>query len=374
MRLQLRKPRSALLTVRGVAALLTAATLQSSFAMADHPGGAGSGLGVGPAITIPATTLSRGQFAPFLLHEHIGMQTLSNQQLIDAAARHEHVHSVSSVQSISLGAAYGVTEDLTISLRLPFVRRTDIREGAHEHGPGGVAINSVDQRGDASGVSDLLLFGEWRFLKKPVAAVEAALLAGVELPSGQTDVRDRSGRLFETEFQPGSGSTDPLIGLALTRQFGPWSLDGNILHQFATTGAQRTNLGDRFGYNAALSYRLFGYSAADAEPGHTHSLKEHVHVHDDGHVHVHEPEQPPSSTFTLDGIVELNGRWEGQERVAGVRDPNTGGNVVYLSPGLRASYGNMSRFVSVGVPIVNNPNGLQSKPAFRVASGITLSF
>jgi hypothetical protein len=318
--------------------------------------------------------LSRGQFAPFLLHEHIGMQTLSNQQLIAAAARHEHVHSVSSVQSISLGGAYGITDDLTISLRLPFVRRTDIREGAHEHGPGGVATNSVERRGEASGVGDLLLLGEWRFLKEPVAAVEAALLAGVKLPSGQTDVRDHSSRRFETEFQPGSGSTDPLIGLALTRRFGPWSLDGNILHQFATTGAQRTNLGDRFVYNAALSYRLFGGSAADAEPAHSHSPTKHVHVHDDGHVHVHEPEEAPSPTFTLDGILELNGRWEDNERVAGVRDPNTGGNVVYLSPGLRVSYGNMSGFVSVGVPIVNDPNGLQSKPAYRVASGITLSF
>jgi hypothetical protein len=48
--------------------------------------------------------------------------------------------------------------------------------------------------------------------------------------------------------------------------------------------------------------------------------------------------------------------------------------VVYLSPGLRVSYTNMSGFVSVGVPIVNDPNGLQSKPAYRVASGITLSF
>jgi hypothetical protein len=300
---------------------------------------------------------------PFLLHEHIGMQTLSNQQLIDAAARHEHVHSVSSVQSISLGAAYGVTEDFTISLRLPFVRRTGIREGAHEHGAGGVAMNTVERRGEASGVGDLLLLGQWRFLKEPVVAPEAALLAGVKLPSGQTDIRDRSGRRFETEFQPGSGSTDPLIGLALTRQFGPWSLDGNILHQFATAGAQRTNLGDRFVYNAALSYRLFGHSEAG-----------HVHVHDDGHVHVHEPEQPASPTFTLDGILEMNGRWEGQEQIAGVRDPNTGGNVVYLSPGLRASYGNMSGFVSVGVPIVNDPNGLQSKPAYQVASGIALSF
>src|SRR5215218_7222948 len=79
-------------------------------------------------------------------------------------------------------------------------------------------------------------------------------------------VYDRQGERFETEFQPGSGSYDPLAGLALSQRLGRWSFDTNVLYVFANKGAQRTNLGDRFQYNGALSYRLFG-SAAEETPG-----------------------------------------------------------------------------------------------------------
>jgi hypothetical protein len=57
-----------------------------------------------------------------------------------------------------------------------------------------------------------------------------------------------------------------------------------------------------------------------------------------------------------------------------VKDRNSGGNTVYLSPGLRASYGRFSGFVSVGLPVVNHMNGLQSKPSYRVVSGLALRF
>jgi hypothetical protein len=83
-------------------------------------------------------------------------------------------------------------------------------------------------------------------------------LVGVKTPTGTTDERDNEGELFETEFQPGSGSWDPLIGLAVTRGFGRWSLDSNVLYSLATEGVQQTDLGDRFHYNGAISYRLIG--------------------------------------------------------------------------------------------------------------------
>jgi len=60
---------------------------------------------------------------------------------------------------------------------------------------------------------------------------------------------------------------------------------------------------------------------------------------------------------------------EGREK-----DPNSGGNVVYLSPGVRVSYGGLSGFASVGVPVVNNLNGLQAKPGYRVVSGLAWAF
>jgi hypothetical protein len=49
-------------------------------------------------------------------------------------------------------------------------------------------------------------------------------------------------------------------------------------------------------------------------------------------------------------------------------------NTVYLSPGLRVGYGNVSGFASVGVPVVNHMNGQQSKPDYRVVTGVAATF
>ena len=43
---------------------------------------------------------------------------------------------------------------------------------------------------------------------------------------------------------------------------------------------------------------------------------------------------------------------------------------VYLSPGVRVGVDRFSGFVSFGVPVVNQHNGVQSKPDFRVLTGI----
>ena len=45
-------------------------------------------------------------------------------------------------------------------------------------------------------------------------------------------------------------------------------------------------------------------------------------------------------------------------------------HTVYLSPGVRLGVDRFSGFVSFGVPIVNQHNGVQSKPDYRVLTGI----
>ena len=41
-----------------------------------------------------------------------------------------------------------------------------------------------------------------------------ALLAGIKVPTGSTHETDLSGARLETKHQPGTGSWDPLFGLA----------------------------------------------------------------------------------------------------------------------------------------------------------------
>src|SRR6185436_15761309 len=85
------------------------------------------------------------------------------------------------------------------------------------------------------------------------------------------------GETFEAEFQPGSGSWDGLFGLAFSQRLNSaLSFHANVLAIATGTGTQDTNLGNRFLYNAALSFRLFGEGAgspldAYAHAGHSHS-------------------------------------------------------------------------------------------------------
>jgi hypothetical protein len=207
-----------------------------------------------------------------------------------------------------------------LALRLPYVLRTNIREGHHEH-VGGVALNTVDARGDSQGIGDAVLLAQGRFLNNVMTGTQAAFLIGVKAPTGATNRHDAQGLLFEAEFQPGSGSWDGLFGLAMTQRFGAWSLDGNVLYQLTSTGTQDTNLGSRILFNAAVSYRVVGATgdprAAFAHAGHEHKRSaKHDHTNGTAHTHVEAP------SWVVDLVLELNGERHEMQTIAGVQDIN----------------------------------------------------
>jgi hypothetical protein len=349
----------------GATALLLAMPVAAP-AFAHHPSGAGSAGGAGPIVTVPATTLEKGHSSAAVVFEYLEFKSLSDAFL----KNNNHVHSLDAIMSPSLLFSYGVTDDLTFTLRLPFVRRVNVREG-HVHGnpPG-----EVLELGDSAGVGDLSLLAQYRLLNSRATQTEIALLLGLSLPTGDTsvDTADTShpGR-FEAEFQPGSGAWEGSVGLALTKRFGAWSFDTNVLYTLVTEGTQDTDLGDRFQYNVALSYRLTGALSGPAglpAPMYHGGPKGHR-----GHKHAHEEVAPPKGP-ALDLVLELNGEWHERQKVAGATDPNSGGNVVFLSPGVRLSHDKWSGFLSFGVPVVSELNGLQAEPGWRVLTGMSIDF
>ena len=357
---------------RSIPLLAGTCVLMTTPALAHHPGGASNTGGAGPITTISASTLEAGHGAVAFLYEYIAFGGLGDTDLIDAASKHQHVHSIGTIQSASASAAYGVTDDFMVSARIPYVLRTDIREGHHEHLPGGIVSNTVDFRGDSSGIGDVTVLGQYRFLNNKATRTEAAFLFGVKAPTGATDRVDALGELFEAEFQPGSGSWDFLLGAAFTQRFGAWSFDANVLGVLVGTGTQDTKLGDRFLYNAAVSYRLVGYTPPEQHAGLPSSALAHGPV---PHRHEHPLEKIPAPPqWRVDAILELNGEWHDFETVAGVRDPNSGGHVLLLSPGLRIARGALSGFATFGIPLVNDMNGLQSKTSYRLFAGIAYAF
>lgn len=310
-------------------------------ARADHPTlGFGPGL-AGPIVTIAADPLPRHRWAFDLRQELIRFDEFSDAQLLSFAEQRQEAHSVSWLLTPSLGLAYGLTEDLTLGLRLPFVYRSGIREARHE---------DAEALGDPNGLGDLTLFGQYRLLHSPERGLHAALLFGLQTPTGTDERRTGEGERFEAAHQPGSGSWDPLFGLALNRRGQPVSFDANLLYHLATEGSQDTDLGDSLLYNAALSWRL-------PETGHSHEK--------DGH-HSH---------LAWDLILEANGEYRRKEETAGVEKPASGGHLLYLSPGTRlTAEGGMTASLSVGIPVWEDLNGKQSEPAYRLLFSVGTGF
>src|SRR5438105_2816037 len=358
---------------RAVGAALALASFALALpAAAHHPGGGGNTGGAGPIFTIPASTLDEGQTAVGIMFEYVRLRTLSDQTLTGAAlGGNEGVHDLKTIESASAIMAYGLTNDFTVSMRLPWVGRTGIREGDTSDPLNPVVVD----RGSTSGFGDVTFLGQYRFFNDKSSRMEAAVLLGAKAPTGATNRVDKQGELFDAEFQPGSGAWTGLFGIAGTHRFGAWSLDGNVLYILSSTGTQDTDLGDRFLYNAALSYRLTGAAAGQA--GHMHlggPLPEPMyHGGPKGSGHHHE-EPPAPAGPAVDLVLEVNGEWHDKQVTAGVRDANSGGTVVYLSPGVRVSVDKWSGYVSFGIPVVNEPNGIQPEPSWRIITGVSLAF
>ena len=105
----------------------------------------------GPSTPSPAPCWIRGQWVVGLTYEYTSFNSISDTALAFYAGQHEHVHTLRTIQSPAISLSYGLTSDLTISARLPYVLRTDISEGAHSHVHGGAALNEVVHRGDSEG-------------------------------------------------------------------------------------------------------------------------------------------------------------------------------------------------------------------------------
>ena len=314
-----------------------------------HHGGEGlTGVGVaGPIITIPAYTLPKKVKYINLLTDYTNFNSFSDQKLIELDKRGEHIHDTANLFIPGIGAGYGLTDDLTLGFRLPYVFRYNIRDIHEAH---------VGKSGNSIGIGDLTLFAQYRFLKNEKHNLHAALLTGLKIPTGVRRTKGSDGDIFEADEQPGSGSWDPLIGLAVSKKIGNFSFHTNGFYKFVTNGSQGSNLGDVVNYNLAASYRV--------NNNWIYNLNENWQNNN----------QKDKLSFDL--ILETNGTWSQKPNTFhGFVDENHGGNIIFLSPGFRCSYDKKwIYYISAGFPIIENLNGRQRAPDIRLVGGITRVF
>ncbi len=321
--------------------------LFSHIALADHASPSFETGSAGAIMTVPGTTLPQGKFVIGPSVQFIENDEIPDSELERLGTLNEDVHSSESLLNVSANIAYGVTDNLTIGLVLPYIERSNVREAHNDMG-----VGEAELAGDSKGLGDMSLFSQFRFYHDKSSDI--AIIAGIKTPTGETKERENDGALFESEQQPGSGSWDPFVGLSFNRSFNGIGISSNVLYTFVTEGQQQTDLGDIFNYNFAASYRAFS-----PEEGHRHQQ----HDHGFGIIDY------------VDLVLELNGDHRERVEINEMSEENTGGHTLYISPGIRLSLGHSwSVYSSVGLPVVNDLNGTQSEPDYRLIGGISKSF
>jgi hypothetical protein len=357
-------------------------------AMADHLSG-GFGLqSSAPFWTESAQTLQKGKFAFGLRSEYANLRPLSDSKLAalrtsdreanpsfypsghhddhddhgevgdeDAHARQADLHTVDYLLGGSFRAAYGITDDITVGFRLPFVYRNGLREVEAGHGEGH-SIHQIYDHGNSEGIGDMSFWGQYQFFND--SKQSAALLLGFKAPTGDTtntgfkrEYNYKSGKettptipeghtaRLETHLQPGSGSWDGMFGLAYGYDLGPVQFNTSALYTLTTKGSQDTDLGDGFNYNFAASLPVNAFT--------------------------------PCANCSWNLVLEANGEWRDQEKRGDITIGNSGGHTLYISPGVRFISGqNWNIGTSFGYAAISDVNGDQSRPDYRVMGAFNL--
>ncbi len=216
---------------------------------------------------------------------------------------------------------YGATSQTTLFGILPHIFKSVERDSG-----------GIRQEDRTNGFGDLTFL-----LRQTVYARDAVqrtsrlgLIGGLEIPVGSEDFS--------------SHSTDFVLGGVYTLQTGRHEFDADLLYN-VNTEARDLDLGEELQYDLAYELRLFPWQW---------------------------PERgTPSQLYA---VIEANGRSIERARSNGMELDDTGGTVVFLSPGIQWVTQRIIYETSLQVPVIQNLNGSQVETDFVATAGVRIQF
>jgi hypothetical protein len=244
-------------------------------------------------------------------------------------------HDEISTRNRNLVATYSRTFDSGwgFSVAAPF----SDREHAHIHNHHG---EQLLEEWNFRKIGDMRLTGRYQM---PLAGSEAAprsvgFVAGVKLPTGRTDVANADGDVAERSLQPGTGTTDVILGAFFHQQ-----LPQQAASWFAQAQVQRA-------MKAHDGFRPGGQLTADL--GYAQAF-----------------------TDKFSGIVQLNAVLKGRDSGAQAEPESSGSRSLFLSPG--ASYritDNLRAYAYYQHPLYQHVNGVQLTANKAIVVGMSTRF
>lgn len=204
--------------------------------------------------------------------------------------------------------------------------------------------------GDASGLGDVALMGRYTFYKNedPNTTTIMAGVAGIKFTTGRTNAKTADNMSYlDSHLQPGTGSTDYLLGLSWSHSLQRFSLSANLLGTITTEGkfgTTRHQFGNALNYDVTGKYRIAPEAFSPTKP-------------------------------QLFAALGINGEVREREKEDGVTVPDSGGNTVYLSPGLQLVLApHWVVELSYQRAIYHNLDGTQLGESYKAIGGVTYLF
>jgi hypothetical protein len=205
-----------------------------------------------------------------------------------------------------LSGFYGFSERFLLLVNVP-LRKTR-GDGELVEGPDG-ALESEHMTGGATGLGDVSVLGRYTVFTHHTLD-SSTLLAGVfgvKLPTGSTNKHSDQGEYLDSHLQLGTGSTDLLLGVSANHVLGRYSFSANVLGAITgegETGHTKHRFGNSLNYDVTGKYRIT-------------------------------PAVVGESSNELFLSLGVNGEYRKREKLDGDTVPDSGGNTIYLAPGIQ---------------------------------------
>ena len=194
------------------------------------------------------------------------------------------------------------------------------------------------------------LLARYTFLatERPASTTRIAAQLGVKLPTGRTNAKtDEGAEYLDSHLQPGTGSTDYMLGLSLSHALKRLSFAANLLGtlpgkgEFGDTSHQ---FGSALNYDANVKYRVYPGIAAPRAP-------------------------------QFFAVLGVNGEARGKEKVDGATEDNSGGNTLYLAPGIQLTLAPHWVFdLTYQAAVSHDLRGTQLGETSKTVGGVTYLF
>ena len=257
-----------------------------------------------------------------------GASNLDPSQVTEEEAIERYTRNTNVVTTLG----YGISSEWSMSLRLPVSKRE------HLHDVYDVTTQQVvgTEQWNYTRLGDVEVLAR-RQLPSVDAATAFAVFGGLKLPTGSKNVTNADGARAERTLQPGTGTTDLILGVATRRTVG---LQDAVIGQAGVTVALNKN--EEFRPGARL----------EVSAGWSHAYSE-----------------------SLGAVLQLNLRHRAPDSGAQSEPNNSGFTTLALSPGVTFATGHASTvYAYLQVPVHQNVRGIQLVPRSALAVGWTSDF